>query len=470
MKRHRKGRGRSDLHLEGDQLHLYRKRMLKRREIRGHVESPEEPHIYLDGDQPNIYRHRHIRWTSLLKWGALLLIIILVILFVWGYVWLKSKESMMKVAGVDQALDAKQKNQPVTTLVMGIDRGSVPGEIESRSDIMMLVSYNPNNKKSAVISIPRDSRVQIPGRKGYSKINAAHAYGGPKLAIETVKDFTGLDINHYVEIDFEGFKHIVNALGGVKMHVDVAINDKYAGKVPAGDVVLTGDQALTLVRARHDVNAVPAGDLDRIKNQRKFLQAMLSTISHTRNPFKVTRIVGVASKNIKTDLSFTEMLSLGRRLQGAGGNLTMTTVPGSPKVIGGAWYYIVDETQFQSMLTTFKTKQEVDASTEQQAVTTESNRPSVKIEVLNGAGATGLAGSVAAELGKAGYTSVKTGNGESRYSKTTIYYAGEDSSKAGMVAADLAGVQEPLLQSNDQMTTGHGVDVLVVLGTDYQKP
>lgn len=110
--------------------------------------------------------------------GALLLIIILVILFVWGYVWLKSKESMMKVAGVNQALDAKQKNQPVTTLVMGIDRGSVPGEIESRSDIMMLVSYNPNNKKSAVISIPRDSRVQIPGRKGYSKINAAHAYGG----------------------------------------------------------------------------------------------------------------------------------------------------------------------------------------------------------------------------------------------------------------------------------------------------
>jgi polyisoprenyl-teichoic acid--peptidoglycan teichoic acid transferase len=471
MKRHRKGRRDSDLHLEGDQLHLYSKRALKRRQIRGHIESPSEPNIHLDGDQPHYYHRHRLGWKPVLKWGSLVLVVILVALFVLGYLWLKSKESQMRVAGVDLALDAKRKNQPVTTLVMGIDRGSVPGEVESRSDIMMLVSYNPANKKSAVISIPRDSRVQIPGYKGYNKINAAHAFGGPKLAIETVKDFTGLDINHYVEIDFEGFKHIVNALGGVKMHVDVAINDKYAGKVPAGDVVLTGDQALALVRARYDVNAVPAGDLDRIKNQRKFLQAMLSTISHTRNPFRVIKTVDAASENIKTDLSFTEMLSLGRRLQGAGGNLTMTTVPGQPKLMGGAWYYIVDEAQFQSMLDTFKTKQEVDASMEQQQVlTVESDKPSIKMEVLNGAGVTGLASSVAAELGKAGYTGVRTGNAESRYSKTTIYYADEDSSKAGTVAADLAGVREPLIQSNDEITTGRGVDVVVVLGSDYKKP
>jgi LCP family protein required for cell wall assembly len=470
MKRHRKRRDGPELHLEEDQLHLYSKRALKRRQIRGHIEGPEEPHIHLDGEQPQIFRRRRIHWRSVLKWCSIALIVVLVVLFVLGYIWLKSKESQMRVAGVEEVLDPKREGQPVTTLVMGIDRGSVPGEAASRSDIMMLVSYNPVNNKSAVISIPRDSRVQIPGQKGRDKINAAHAFGGPKLAIETVKDFTGLDINHYVEIDFQGFKHIVNALGGVKMQVDVAINDKYAGKVPAGDVVLTGDQALALVRARHDVNAVPAGDLDRIKNQRKFLQAMLSTISHTRNPFRVITVVDAASENIKTDLSFTEMLSLGRRLQGAGGNLTMTTVPGQPKLMGGAWYYIVDEAQFQSMLASFKTQQVVDSSTEQQVPAVQSDKTSIKIGVLNGAGVSGLAGSVAAQLAQAGYTGVTTGNAESKYSKTTIYYADQDSSRAGTVAADLAGVQEPLIQSNDEMATSHGVDVLVVLGSDYRKP
>jgi LCP family protein required for cell wall assembly len=469
MKRHRKDADEFG-HLDAENLHLYRKRRLKRREIRGHVDDPGGPHLYLDGDQPHYSPQRRLRWRSVLKWGALVLVILLIVLFIWGYVWLKSRESKMRVEGVDQALDAKKKGQPVTTLVMGIDRGSVPGEVESRSDIMMLVSYNPASKRSAVISIPRDSRVQIPGRSGYDKINAAHAYGGPKLAIQTVKDFTGLDINHYVEIDFEGFKHIVDAIGGVKMHVDVAINDKYAGKVPAGDVVLTGDQALAFVRARHDVKAVPAGDIDRVKNQRKFLQAMLSTVSHTRNPFKVVRLVDVASQNIKTDLTFTEMLSLGRRLQGAGSDLTMTTAPGQPRMIGGVWYYIVNESQFQTVLATFKTRQEVDVKTEQQAQSSGTGGAGVRLGVLNGAGTPGLAVAVAGDLAGAGYTGIKTGNAESRYSRTTIYYSDGESSRAGAVAADLAGVQEPVLESSDQMTSSQGVDVLVVLGSDYQRP
>jgi LCP family protein required for cell wall assembly len=472
MMRHRKNTKRPKLFLEGDQPHLYRKRRLKIREMGGHIEESKEPHLYLDGDQPHIRRRRRIRWTSVLKWGSLALVIILIILFAWGYVWLKSKESKMRTSGVDTVLDAKQKGQPVTTLIMGIDKGSVPGEEgQSRTDIMMLVSVNPANKKAAVISIPRDSRVEIPGRSGYNKINAAHSFGGPKMAIQTVKDFTGLNINHYVEIDFEGFKRIVDSIGGVKMHIDVAIHDKYAGDVPAGDVVLNGDQALALVRARHDPRSVPAGDLDRIKNQRRFLQAMLSTVSHTRNPLKVIKLVDVASENIKTDLTFTEMLSLGRRLQGAGGNdLTMTTVPGKSKVIGGVWYYIVDMPQFQSMLETFKTKQEVDAKVEEQASANISSRSTTKLAVLNGSGDPGLASAVASELAQAGYIGIKTGNAESRYSKTTIYYTGDESSKAGMIAADLAGVQEPMIQSNDGLTSSHGVDVVVVLGSDYVKP
>ncbi len=467
--RHPKDTDEPHLHLDGDQPHLYRKR-LRRRELKGHVEAPGEPHMYLDGDQPHIYRRKRRRWTSVLKWGALALVILLLAGFAWGYVWLKSKESRMRVEGIADSLDPKQKGQPVTTLVMGVDKGSVPGEEESRTDIMMLVSVDPATDKAAVISIPRDTRVEIPGKSGYNKINAANAFGGPELAIETVKDFTGLDINHFVVLDFEGFKHIVDAVGGVRMNIEVAINDKYAGKVPAGDQVLNGDQALALVRARHDVKSVPAGDLDRIKNQRKFLQAMLSTVAHTRNPFKIIKLIDVTSQNVKTDLTFTEILSLGRRLQGAGGNLTMTTVPGRTRVMNGVWYYIADMQQFQSMLDTFKTKQEVDASVEEQASSEGSSRSGMKVAVLNGAGTPGLAAAVAEALAKEGYTGVKTGNAESRYSTTTIYYSDDESEKAGLVAADLAGAEEPAIQSSDELTSRYGVEVLVVLGADYQSP
>lgn len=426
-----------------------------------------DPHLHLDGDQPTIYRKRP-RWKRILKWTALTLAVVLSALFVWGYVWLKSKEGGMHVAGAQSSLDKTASGQPVNTLVMGLDRGSVPGEEDvARTDIMMLVSVDSKHKKAAVISIPRDTRVKIPGKSNYYKINAAHAIGGPELAIETVKSFTGLPIHHYAVIDFEGFKQIVNAVGGVPMHIDVAIHDKYAGDVPAGDVVLNGDQALAFVRARHDPNAVPAGDLDRVKNQRKFLQAMLSCVSHTRSPFKIISLVDAVSANVKTDMTFMGMLSLGRSLQGSGKDgVQMTTAPGQAKIIGGAWYYIVDEAAFKELLSTFATKTEVGP----EATTPEpgSARSQISVMVLNGAGKAGLASSVANELADRGYKKVQTGNAKSPCSRTTIYYAGGDSSQAGLVAADLRGAEEPILEKDDDLVSGYGVDVVTILGADYQ--
>lgn len=434
-------------------------------------EGGKEPKIYLEGDkhQPHIYRKRKVRWTKILKWLGLILVVLLLVFIVWGYVWTKTKESQMRQPGVQDALSKPKEGRPETTLIIGVDRGSVGSEKgPGRSDILMMVSVDDATKKAAVISIPRDTRVQIPGQKGYNKINAAHSYGGPKLTLETAAQFTGLDMNHFVEIDFEGFKQIVNAIGGVPMHIDVPIHDKYAGDVPAGDVVLNGDQALALVRARYDVKAVPEGDIDRVKNQRIFLQAMLSAVSHQRNPFKLMKLIDAASKNIKTDLTFMQMLSLGRKLQGAkGSNLEMTTVPGEPKLVSGTWYYIADMNKFKELIKTFETKTEV--KTEEELSKDRSSKEGIKVGVLNGARVAGLAASVANELTQKGYGDVRTANAPSHYKKTTIYYADGDSSKAGTVAADLSGTREPVLQRDDEMTAEYGVQVLVILGSDYSR-
>lgn len=433
------------------------------------VYDDEKPHKYAQEESPpTIYKShsRRWRWLSWLKWGGLVLLVAVIALGVWGFVWLKGKEGKMKVPSVAAALDKKESGQPETTLIMGVDKGSVAGETESRADIIMLVTVSPNGKRSAVISIPRDTRVTIPGRKGYDKVNAAHAFGGPQLMIETVREFTGLPINHFVEIDFEGFKDIVNALGGVRMQIDKAINDKYAGSVPAGDVVLNGDQALALVRARHDTASVPEGDLDRVKNQRKFLQAMLSTVSHQRNPFKAIKVVDAVSKDVKTDLSFLKMLSLGRRLRGA--NLEMLTVPGEPKMVGGAWYYIANKTAFDEMLSSFRAEQGVAPQGEDTPQAEDSSgRSQVKVAVLNGSGTPGLAKTVGDRLSGLGYGSVAVGNAAEKYSRTTVYYSGSDSSNAGLVAADLKGAREPALKSSDGVTSGYDAQVVVVLGSDY---
>ena len=119
-----------------------------------HQAIDEEPVVYKS-------RRRRMRWTRWLTYGGIVLLVLLIALGVWGFFWLKGKEARMKLPAATAVLDPKEPGQPETTLVIGVDKGSVPGEAESRSDILMLVSVNPDGKKTAVISLPRDTRTTI---------------------------------------------------------------------------------------------------------------------------------------------------------------------------------------------------------------------------------------------------------------------------------------------------------------------
>ena len=175
-----------------------------------------------------------------------------------------------KDSGIDEVTDP-WKGVTLNVLFIGIDRGSVAGEEGyTRSDVMILASVNVEKKKAVLVSFPRDTRVTIPGY-GTEKINAAHSFSGPAGAIEAVKKISGMEINDYAEVDFEAFKSIVDAIGGVTLHLDYPILDPKIGALPKGDVFLDGEDALILVRSRE----LPRGDLDRIDNQKKFLKAMM---------------------------------------------------------------------------------------------------------------------------------------------------------------------------------------------------
>ncbi|MGY1698667.1 LCP family protein [Geodermatophilus sp. SYSU D00766] len=166
---------------------------------------------------------------------------------------------------------------PVTFLLVGTDsRGSADEGIAQggRSDAIMLARFSGDRRHAQLVSIPRDSWVEIPGH-GMDKINAAYAYGGPSLLIATVEQVTGVRIDHYVAIDFEGVVEVTDALGGVDVVVaETTTRGPYTFE--AGVNHLDGDQARWYLGQRYGLQG---GDFDRVRRQQQYLEAVFGQLS-----------------------------------------------------------------------------------------------------------------------------------------------------------------------------------------------
>jgi LCP family protein required for cell wall assembly len=169
-----------------------------------------------------------------------------------------------------------------------------------RSDTVMIL-HVPSSGTPTLISVPRDSWVNIPGY-GFNKINAAYDFGGPRLLAKTVQNATGLRIDHYMEIGFGGFVKVVNAVGGVRMCLKHPLFDQASGlRLHKGCHNLTGGQALAFVRDRHDF---AEQDLQRIQDQRLFLKALLTKLTSTGvllNPFSIVPAASGAAGTLTVD-------------------------------------------------------------------------------------------------------------------------------------------------------------------------
>src|SRR3954452_18000224 len=159
--------------------------------------------------------------------------------------------------------------KPQTIMLIGSDqrsKGARDYEAGARSDTLILVRMDPDKKRTALLSLPRDLKVEIPGH-GVNKINAAYSFGGPKLTLKTVKAFTGLTVNHVINVDFKGFRAGVNTVGCVYIDVDrhyfnnnVGVAQQYATiDVPQGYQKICGQDALDYVRYRHEDTDIVRG-------------------------------------------------------------------------------------------------------------------------------------------------------------------------------------------------------------------
>ncbi len=316
-------------------------------------------------------------------------------------------------------------------IVFGSDHQEEDEEF-GRSDSIMVVHVDSVNDFVSVLSLPRDLRVEIPGR-GVDKLNAAYAYGGEELAIRTVQQLTNIDLDHFVTIDFEAFRQVTTELGGVWIDVDrryyhqaqVGAADPWENiDIQAGYQRLMGEDALDFVRFRRDSNV----DFGRMERQQLFLREAQRQLVGLRTAFKVPELVSLVASNIRTDLNTNQILSLawfGLGLEGA--RIKSVKLEGEGDTIGGVDYVIYDDDQVRARINEFLTPPQDATITAEpgQTGTGDTESPDgegaglsqidltgVEVDVLNGSGRTGQAGSAALLLRQRGAKVVGIGNAE----------------------------------------------------------
>ena len=193
--------------------------------------------------------------------------------------------------------------EPVTILVLGRDTRDAENDA-GRADIIMLFYLDPKDNTGSLLSIPRDTLVEIPDH-GEDKINAAYAYGGEELMIRTINSFLGAEINHYITLDFEGFVKLIDALGGVDITIDRPIVDPKSGaNFASGNHHLTGEQALSYTRSR----STELGDIGRIQRQQQLFKELVEQKLNIKYLSNVPYYFNILVENTRTDLDVLTIL------------------------------------------------------------------------------------------------------------------------------------------------------------------
>ncbi len=243
---------------------------------------------------------------------------------------------------LDKATDDK-----VNILCLGLDKDGM------RSDVIMVVSVDPDTEQINILSIPRDTRVKYPNGK-YDKINHAMGYKKPEeTIIGLVKNVTGMPIHYYCEIDFEGFRNVIDILGGVEfdvpmdMHYDDPTQDLHI-HVNKGFQKLDGKQAEGVVRFRA---GYATGDSGRIPVQQDFLRALFKQKLKPQYLVKAPSLIKEIYENVETNFSVADALDYVSMLKKLNGDSMNTYIlPGDSAYIGGVSYYVYDEKATRQMI------------------------------------------------------------------------------------------------------------------------
>jgi LCP family protein required for cell wall assembly len=344
-----------------------------------------------------------------------------------------------------------------TRIGQGGEGGSASVYSTAQSDVVMLIHLSADRKRALVMSIPRDTWITLPEcttkdgktKGGFDgKFNEAFTIGGPACTIKAVKQLTNLTVDHFVVVDFNGVKNIINAMGGVQFCLKKALHDPIANgygsglDLPAGQQTIMGEQGLAFLRVRHNIGD-PTGDIGRLNRQHAFLGAMVRQLEASATLSNVTRLYGLLdaiTKSITTDTGLGSLLKLKDLAQSVGSmkpqDVTFVTIPWRDR--GDGENVLISYGAANPILNAIRLDQPYPPTTTSPAPTpsdTSSPSPSassnplqtppsaVHVRVLNASGVNGAAQRAADALAKLGFQVDSVGTATGHSSTTYVKYS-----------------------------------------------
>ncbi|WP_195262686.1 MULTISPECIES: LCP family protein [unclassified Clostridium] len=403
---------------------------------------------------------------------ATFIITILLVLILGSAIYIFNFLSGLKTNNLGTGVAPVSSKDPVNILILGMDVGDTENQNKAgrRSDTIMVLNYNPNTKKVHIVSIPRDTMIEVDAYldtgeyRRYWKINAAYVIGGEDEIKTHVEDLLGINLNYIVEVDYNAFRSIIDALGGVEMYIeqdmfydddeqDLHINFK------AGETVqLDGKKAEEFFRWRknNDGSGGEEGDLGRINNQHQFIGKVVDKALSPSIVFKAPKILKAISENVETNIPAKTLISLGMKIMRLKSeNIVMTTLQGQSEYLYGESFLIADKDTNRDLINALRAE-----SSSSAPVITSINKEDLKVLVLNGTKIDGLASSAKDSLLSLGYANVEVGNTDN-VEKSVIQ---SDNKELKDLLKNDTGIQkfEKIGKSEYKQ-----YDVVILLGKDY---
>jgi LCP family protein required for cell wall assembly len=424
-----------------------------------------------------------------MSWIALTMSVLILALAGGGYLLLQHYDGnidrISNVLSKGNKKPAKAPNHAMNVLLVGSDSregenskqggGGIRVASGQRSDTIILAHLYGKSDKALFVSFPRDSYVEIPAytdakgvthRSRHDKINSAITTGGPALLVATIEKLTDIRVDHYVQVDFTGFRTMVDKLGGVDICLKKDVDEpKSKLKLSAGRHHVDGLTALAFARDRH---SFPGQDIDRIKNQQQLIGSMIHKVLSAKtllNPLKLNGFLNAATSSLQVDedLSFGDMKDIALRARGfSSGNVLFATVPiaNASARINGASVVQLDEAAAAAMFEALKRDEAPGTPAKPGAGAAKLTVPasSIRVRVYNGSGVTGLARKAFNDLSSVGFITTGTPtNRGSGATSTTVLYGPTRADSAKTLAAAIPGSvlqEDPSLQRTLEVVVG----------------
>lgn len=297
-------------------------------------------------------RNQHVKEKNKLqtKWGKIVGIALVAFLLIFGaHKYLqahKAADSIFQSTNMTKSRNVSatlKSGKPICVLLMGTDTGALGRKDTGRTDTMILCVMNPKDKKMTLVSLPRDTLVEVAGyeEEAPSKINSAYDFGGPKAAVKTVQNLLDVPIDFYATINMGGIRNLIDAVGGVE--IEPLMSFSYGGYTfkKGKKTKMMGKEALAYVRMRYDD---PKGDYGRQERQRQVLMKLAFKASDFTSLINQDFLDSV-SEQIKTDLTFEDLQVLGTKYRVATHNMESDNLQGTSEMINGQSFEVADSSE-----------------------------------------------------------------------------------------------------------------------------